>query len=146
MPTPAIIPVTPGAGINLDAVSLVVGLNTVVRETMVIADPTSPTELATVSGGSLNVSLPSGTVTTLTPPSAAAIAAAIVANPPTVAATISGPIGVSQSTSPWVVSLASTTITGSVAVTGTFWQATQPVSGTVASTQSGTWNIGAVQH
>lgn len=30
------------------------------------------------------------------------------------------------------VTLASTTITGSVAVTGTFWQATQPVSGTVA--------------
>ena len=30
-------------------------------------------------------------------------------------------------------------ISGSVAVTGTFWQATQPVSGTVAATQSGTW-------
>ena len=29
----------------------------------------------------------------------------------------------------------------SVPVTGTFWQATQPVSGTVAATQSGTWNI-----
>lgn len=37
---------------------------------------------------------------------------------------------VTQGTSPWVVSLTSTTITGSVAVTGTFWQATQPVSGT----------------
>lgn len=34
------------------------------------------------------------------------------------------------------VSLASTTITGTVAVTGTFFQATQPVSGTVAVTQS----------
>ena len=45
-----------------------------------------------------------------------------------------GTVAVTQSTSPWVVSLASTTITGSVAVTGTFWQATQPVSlaGTVA--------------
>jgi hypothetical protein len=32
----------------------------------------------------------------------------------------------------------------SIAVTGTFWQATQPVSGTVAATQSGTWNIGTV--
>lgn len=31
-----------------------------------------------------------------------------------------------------------------IAVTGTFWQATQPVSGTVAATQSGTWNIGSV--
>lgn len=35
-------------------------------------------------------------------------------------------------------------VQGSVAVTGTFWQATQPVSGTVAATQSGTWNIGTV--
>jgi hypothetical protein len=55
------------------------------------------------------------------------------------------------------VTLASTTITGSVAVTGTFWQATQPVSiagtvtvslasttitGTVAVTQSGPWTVG----
>ena len=43
---------------------------------------------------------------------------------------------VNQGTSPWVISgavtLASTTVTGSVAVTGTFYQATQPVSGTVA--------------
>jgi len=39
-------------------------------------------------------------------------------------------------------------ITGSVAVTGTFWQATQPVSnaGTFAvqASQSGTWNIGDI--
>lgn len=28
-----------------------------------------------------------------------------------------------------------------VGVTGTFWQATQPVSGTVAATQSGTWTV-----
>jgi hypothetical protein len=43
---------------------------------------------------------------------------------------------VNQGTSPWIISgavtLASTTITGSVAVTGTFYQATQPVSGTIA--------------
>lgn len=31
-----------------------------------------------------------------------------------------------------------------LAVTGTFWQAVQPVSGTVAATQSGAWNIGSV--
>lgn len=31
-----------------------------------------------------------------------------------------------------------------VPVSGTFWQATQPVSGTVAATQSGTWNIGSI--
>lgn len=29
----------------------------------------------------------------------------------------------------------------SIPVTGTFWQATQPVSGTVAATQSGTWTV-----
>lgn len=57
--------------------------------------------------------------------------------------------------SPVPVSLTSTTISGSVAVTGTFWQATQPVSGTfwqatqpvsiaaaVASAQSGAWTTG----
>jgi len=32
----------------------------------------------------------------------------------------------------------------SVAVTGTFWQATQPVSGTVTADQGGAWNIGTV--
>lgn len=41
---------------------------------------------------------------------------------------VSGTITANQGTSPWVVSLPSTTITGSVAVTGTFFQATQPVS------------------
>lgn len=32
----------------------------------------------------------------------------------------------------------------STPVTGTFWQATQPVSGTVTANQGGTWNIGSV--
>jgi hypothetical protein len=36
---------------------------------------------------------------------------------------------------------ASITVDGTVAVTGTFWQATQPVSGTVAATQSGSWTV-----
>ena len=176
MPTQNIIPVTPGSGLDLDAVSLVIGGNTVFREVLVIADPSNATQLATVTaGGALNVSeatldacitanvlavslpagqittltpptaaaigtavstdlligtqlaaasvpvaLPTATITTLTPPTAAAIAAAIVANPPTVP--ISGNVGVTQSTSPWVVSLASTTITGTVAVT----QSTSP--------------------
>jgi hypothetical protein len=35
-------------------------------------------------------------------------------------------------------------INGTVPVSGTFFQATQPVSGTVAATQSGTWNVGTV--
>lgn len=45
---------------------------------------------------------------------------------------------------PVPVSLTSTTISGSVAVTGTFWQATQPVSiaAAVASAQSGAWTTG----
>lgn len=34
------------------------------------------------------------------------------------------------------------TITNPVAVTGTFWQTTQPVSGTIAATQSGAWSTG----
>lgn len=101
MPVQATIAITPGSGQLLDAVSLTVGANLVVRETMVIADPTNPTSLATVTAGGaltvtdpvieacitanvLAVSLPSATIVTLTPPTAAAIAAAIVANPPAV--------------------------------------------------------------
>lgn len=101
MPTSATIAITPGTGQLLDAVSLMVGGQPVVRETMVIADPTIAGNLATVTaGGALNVadavleacitanvlavSLPTGQITTLTPPTAAAIAGAIVANPPTV--------------------------------------------------------------
>jgi hypothetical protein len=56
MSTPAIIAVTPGSGVLLDAVSLVVGGQTVVRETMVLADPTNPTALAGVTpAGALKV-------------------------------------------------------------------------------------------
>lgn len=65
----------------------------------------------------------------------------------------SGGGSVTQGTSPWVVS-GTVTATGpltdaqlrasAVPVSGTFFQATQPVSGTVAATQSGAWNIGTV--
>lgn len=49
--------------------------------------------------------------------------------------TVSGPLTDAQLRASAVpVSLASTTITGSVAVTGTFWQATQPISGAVSFT------------
>lgn len=46
-------------------------------------------------------------------------------------------------TSPGAVSVQGVNafVTNSVAVTGTFFQATQPVSGTVAATQSGTWTV-----
>ena len=117
MPTQAIIPVTPGSGLDLDAVSLVIGVNTVFREVLVLADPTSATELATVSGGALHVSeaaldgcitanvlavsLPTATVTTLTPPTAAAIAAAIVSNPPTVSVTTANLETAAATTTVW---------------------------------------------
>ena len=50
---------------------------------------------------------------------------------------VSGTVAVTQGTSPWVVDASGTTVpvsvqNSSIAVTGTFWQATQPVSGTVA--------------
>jgi hypothetical protein len=124
MATPATIPVTPGAGILLDAVRLTVSGNNVVRETMVIADPTAPGNLVGVTAGgalqvdgsavtqpvsisgtigvnlsefggsgvslgqqlaaaSIPVIMPAATITALTPPTAAAIASAIVSNPPT---------------------------------------------------------------
>lgn len=56
MPTPATIAITPGLGQLLDAVSVVVGGNTVVRETMVVADPTNPANYAGVTAaGALQV-------------------------------------------------------------------------------------------
>jgi hypothetical protein len=57
MPTQATIAITPGSGQLLDAVSLLNGASqTVVRETMVIADPSSETQLAGVTaGGALQV-------------------------------------------------------------------------------------------
>jgi len=81
----------------LDAVSLFVGPNNVLRETVVLADPSNASYLATVNAaGALNVSdaavdacitanvlavsLPAATVITLTPPSASTVAAAIAAD------------------------------------------------------------------
>jgi hypothetical protein len=108
MPTQATIAITPGSGQLLDAVSLVIGLNTVVRETMVIADPSNATQLATVTpGGALNVS-DSSAEASLT----------------TLASTVSaGKIQVSstQVTSPWIVAgggTAGTAATGVVTVQG----------------------------
>jgi len=53
------------------------------------------------------------------------------------------PVAVSNFPASQVVTLASTTITGSVAVTGTFWQAIQPVSGTVGVTGQSYTNVGS---
>ena len=55
--------------------------------------------------------------------------------------TLAGALRVDGSAVTQPVSIASMP---STPVTGTFWQATQPVSGTVAATQSGTWNIGSI--
>jgi hypothetical protein len=97
VPTQAIIPVTPGSGLDLDAVSLIIGANTVYREVLCIADPTNATNLATVNGsGALNVAdavigacitanvlavaLPTAQITALTPPSAGSIGTAVAAD------------------------------------------------------------------
>lgn len=106
MATFTTIPVTPGTGLLLDAISLTIGGNTVVRETMVIADPNNGSNLASVgSDGALKVDGSGATQP------------------------ITGTVVANQGSSPWV-----TSITGSVAVTGTFFQSTQPVS--IASTVS----------
>lgn len=64
---------------------------------------------------------------------------------------VSGTVTVNQGTSPWVVSLASTTITGTVAVTqsgtwttGRTWNLSS-VSDSVAAAQSGAWTVTANQ-
>ena len=67
--------------------------------------------------------------------------------------TVSGTVTANQGGAPWTMkpdgtawaqtgTSANVNVTNaSVPVTGTFWQATQPVSGTVAATQSGTWTV-----
>lgn len=86
-----------------------------------IVDGTTPTILATVKAAS------TAAVATDT--------AFVVAISPNNSVGITGTVTANQGTSPWVTSLASTTITGTVAVTGTFFQATQPISGTVTANQ-----------
>ena len=201
MPTQATIAITPGSGQFLDAVSLVIGATTVVRETVVLADPSNATYLATVtSAGALNVTdsildgcitanvlavslpagqittltpptaaaigtavstdlligtqfaaasvpvaLPTATITTLTPPTAAAIAAAIVANPPAVTFSAPQHVIVDSGTLTTVSTVtAVTSITNPVAVTGTFFQATQPVSIASGQVASGAFASGSI--
>lgn len=74
-----------------------------------------PSQGQALAAASMPAVLPATQITTLTPPTAAAVAAAIVANPPTVPVT--GTFW--QTTQP---------------VSGTFWQTTQPVSGTFFQT------------
>lgn len=51
------------------------------------------------------------------------------------------PSALGQTTMAGSLAVAVASDQSAIPVTGTFWQATQPVSGTVAATQSGTWNI-----
>lgn len=102
MPTQATIAITPGSGQFLDAVSVVIGGNTVVRETMVIADPTSPTQLANV-----------------TPAGAIQVDGSAVTQP------VSGTITANQGGAPWSVTFPSA----------------QAITGTIAATESGLWNV-----
>lgn len=86
---------------------------------------------ATLTGGTQQTKITDGTnVATVKAASTAAVAAdkaVVVAISPNNSVAVTGTFW--QATQP---------------VSGTFWQATQPVSGTVAATQSGTWNIGTV--
>lgn len=63
------------------------------------------------------------------------------ATQPVSAVSLPLPTGASTETT---LAAVNTKLGGTLAVSGTFWQATQPVSGTIAATQSGTWNIGTV--
>ena len=169
MATPATIAITPGAGQLLDAVSLTVGLNTVVRETMVIADPSNATYLATVTaGGALNVadavieacitanvlavSLPTAQITTLTPPTAAAIGTAVSGDLliGTQVAGSSVPVALPTATittliPPTAAAIASAIVSNPPTVPVT--QSTSPwvISGTVTSSGSATV-IGTLTH
>lgn len=71
----------------------------------------------------------SGTVTANAGSGTFTISGTVTANAGTGTLAVSGPLTDSQLRA------------SAVPVSGTFWQATQPVSGTVAATQSGTWNV-----
>ena len=97
------------------------------------------------AAASVPVALPTATITTLTPPTAAAIAAAIVANPPAVTFSAPQHVIVDSGTLTTVSTVtAVTSITNPVAVTGTFFQATQPVSIASGQVASGAFASGSI--
>jgi hypothetical protein len=157
MPTQATIAITPGAGQFLDAVSLVIGAQTVVRETMVIADPTNPTSLAGVTvGGALQVDgsatiqpVSIGSPVTVSQATAASLNATVVFPSAQHVIIDSGTIAANNNITQWnSISLGSPsaygTGPGAVNVIGVnaFITNTVPISGTIAATQSGTWTVG----
>jgi hypothetical protein len=103
--------------------------------------------------GAQTTKINDGTNTAAVKPASTAASATdpalVVAISPNNTLPISGTVAVTQSTSPWVTSLASTTITGSVAVTGpltdTQLRATPvPVSGTVTANAGTNLNTSAL--
>ena len=93
-----------------------------------------------LAASSIPVVLTAAQITTLTPP-AAITGFATSAKQDTLLTELQLKADLTE-TQP--VSLTSTTITGSVAVTGTFWQATQPVSGTITANAGTNLNTSAL--
>ena len=122
--------VTANAGTNLNTSAL--ALDTSVNGLLLAQGSTTSGEKGPLMQGAVTTGSPSYT-TAQTSPLSLTLAGALRVDGSAVTQPVSGTVGVSgtvavtQSTSPWVVSLTSTTITG-----------------TVAATQSGTWNIGTV--
>ncbi len=88
--------------------------------------------VAATQSGTWNITNISGTISL---PTGAATEATLAA----ASAKLPATLGQKLMAASMAVTLASDQ--SALAVTGTFFQATQPVSGTVAATQSGTWNI-----
>ena len=150
MPTAATIPVTPGAGINLDATQVTVGTAQVVRETVVLADATDGTQYATVSGGALLVNVDNFPTTqpvsgTVAVSGTVSTSGNVVASQPTGTNlhTVVDSGSVSVSNLPATQAVSSTQLpaaldgsgnlkvaveNASIPVTGSFYQTTQPVS------------------
>jgi len=139
------------------------------RQAIVIADPSVTNGVAPVSGTNglsvtLTTPIPAGSnnIGTVTLSGTAPISGTVTANQGTpntlsnawpvelsdgtnLLGTSSHPVRIDPTgTTTQPVSLTSTTITGSVAVTGTFFQATQPVSGTLTVTQATGTNLHTV--
>ena len=156
-----------GSGTELvDVAQLTVAGQTVVRQRIVIADPSAAGEFAGVTAaGALQVdgsavtqpvsgtfwpaTQPvSGTVTVNAGTGTMAVSAASLPLPTGAAADGTDATGVSQMTGGtgirgWLSAIYAKLL-GSIAVTGTFWQATQPVSGTVtANAGTGTMAVSA---
>lgn len=99
---------------------------------VVIASNQSAVAVSAAQSGTWNLTNISGTISL---PTGAATEATLAA----ASAKLPATLGQKAMAASMAVALASDQ--SSIPVTGTFFQATQPVSGTVAATQSGTWNI-----